>query len=269
MLFFRICWCHCFNSTPEAEFLECYGRLMPKEQWPQLVGPRQIAMLHYASAASILIRHFGLPENRVASNLIVDHYQFPWVFIAIWGWFSHQTHPIAKAPWRWSHFQASESAREGGAVGVRRDPKLMSCPVAEPWSWHVFSDFMIWTYIYIYISLYIYMYIHTCIHACIALHCTALHYITLHHITLHYITLHICIHIYIHTYMHACIRTYVRTYICIYIYTHVYIYIHICSYELRNSSHGLSDVISHKMGAPSILDLPWNWSRKTYLESSG
>ena len=96
MLFFRICWCHCFNSTPEAEFLERYGRLMPKEQWPQLVGPRQIAMLHYASAASILIRHFGLPENRVASNLIVDHYQFPWVFIAIWGWFSHQTHPIAR-----------------------------------------------------------------------------------------------------------------------------------------------------------------------------
>ena len=34
--------------TIQAEFLERYGRLMPKEQWPQLVGPR----------------HFGWSEGR-------------------------------------------------------------------------------------------------------------------------------------------------------------------------------------------------------------
>ena len=130
-------------------------------------------------------------------------------------------------------------------------------------------------YVYIYICTYIHTCIHTCMHAymhaymhalhCTALHCIALHYITPHYITLHYITLHYITYMYtyIHTYMHACmhayVRMYVRTYAYIYTYVYIYIYTYICSYELRNSSHGLSDVISHKMGARSILDLPWNW----------
>ena len=56
-------WCHTtvlrvlfFGLlTVQAEFLERYGRLMPKEQWPQLVGPR----------------HFGWFEGR-CMKLILD-----------------------------------------------------------------------------------------------------------------------------------------------------------------------------------------------------
>lgn len=54
----RLCF-GCFFLAPlltvQAEFLERYGRLMPKEQWPQLVGPR----------------HFGWFEGR-CMKLILD-----------------------------------------------------------------------------------------------------------------------------------------------------------------------------------------------------